>query len=151
MHSYPKLEELNLSQNPIVMIFPNAFKSNECLESLFLDDIKMKWPKDDLIFLKKLDQSLNKLSLSNAFPKKNLEDITMFDFTCFKYLDELTMQGVGLIRVVGISTIFPSLTLLDLGNNKIFSVDAIEELHKLPQISEVNFKENPICAHKHLA
>lgn len=27
----------------------------------------------------------------------------------------------------------------------------IEELHKLPELSDINFKDNPICVHKHLA
>lgn len=150
LHSYPKLEELNLSDNPIVMIFPNAFKSNESMETLILDNIKLKWPKDDLVFLKKLENSLNKLSLNNAFPKKNLDDIDVFNMCKLPYVDELSLQNVGLVSIVGISKIFPSLTILDLTNNKIFSVNSVEELHKLPQLSEVSFKDNPLCAHKHL-
>lgn len=150
LHSYPKLEELNLSDNPIVMIFPNAFKSNESMETLILDNIKLKWPKDDLVFLKKLENSLNKLSLNNAFPKKNLDDIEVFNMCKLPYVDELSLQNVGLVSIVGISKIFPSLTILDLTNNKIFSVNSVEELHKLPQLSEVSFKDNPLCAHKHL-
>ena len=45
---------------------------------------------------------------------------------------------------------FPNLTNLDLSYNKIFKVEAIEELHTLHDLAEVSFKENPICVHKHL-
>jgi Leucine-rich repeat (LRR) protein len=114
------------------MVFPQAFKSNEALETLSLDNIQLKWPKDDLIFLKRLSQSLNKLSMSNAFPKKNVDNISVFNFCAFPYVDELSLQGGGLISIVDISAIFPSLTILDVSHNKIFSTDSIEELHKLP-------------------
>ena len=39
---------------------------------------------------------------------------------------------------------------MDVSHNKIFQVDAVEILHKLPNLAEVNFNENPICVHKHL-
>lgn len=65
-------------------------------------------------------------------------------------LDELLLRDNGVLKIKGIGEIFPNLQILDLSKNKIFSVEAIEELHKLPEITEVNFKENPICCHKHL-
>ena len=40
--------------------------------------------------------------------------------------------------------------MLDLSNNKIFSIESIEVLHKLENLAEINFKENPVCVHKHL-
>ena len=52
--------------------------------------------------------------------------------------------------ITGISDHFPNLTNLDLGYNKIFKVEAIEELHTLSDLAEVSFHENPICVHKHL-
>lgn len=79
-HGYPKLEELDLSDNPISMIFPGAFKSNENLLILTLNDVKLRWPKEDLLFLKKLEGNLTSLSMNNAFPKKNLEEIDYFSF-----------------------------------------------------------------------
>ena len=45
---------------------------------------------------------------------------------------------------------FPNLAVLDLGKNRIFSVEAIEELHTLSSLAEVSFKDNPVCVHKHL-
>jgi len=51
----------------------------------------------------------------------------------------------------GIEKCFPKLECLDLAKNKIFAVEAVEMLHKLPELAEVSFKENPICVHKHLA
>lgn len=65
-------------------------------------------------------------------------------------MDELLLQGNGLIRLKGIGKYFPSLQILDVAKNKIFSVECIEELHTLKEITEVNFKENPIQCHKHL-
>ena len=52
--------------------------------------------------------------------------------------------------ITGIADHFPSLTNLDLGYNKIFKVEAVEELHTLSDLAEVSFHENPICVHKHL-
>jgi len=149
-HSYPKLEELNLSGNPISMIFPGAFKQNDLLLNLHLNDVKFRWPKEDLIFLKQLEGSLTLLSMANAFPKKNLEETNYFKFLKMEVLDELNLSDNGIITILGIGTIAPNLQILNLKKNRIFSVECIEELHKLPDISEVNFLENPICCHKHL-
>ena len=29
-------------------------------------------------------------------------------------------------------------------------MEAIEELHKLENLAEISFKDNPVCVHKHL-
>jgi hypothetical protein len=65
-------------------------------------------------------------------------------------LEELSIHKVGLLNLNGIEKCFPNLTCLDLAKNKIFAVEAVEALHKLPELAEVSFKENPICVHKHL-
>lgn len=75
MHNYPNLLELWLSNNPISMIFPEAFTQVKALNTLILDDIKLRWPKQDLLFLKKVQSTLTRLSLNRAFPKENLEAI----------------------------------------------------------------------------
>ena len=49
-----------------------------------------------------------------------------------------------------VEKVFPNLTVLDLGKNKIFAVEAVEALHMLTELAEVSFKDNPICVHKHL-
>lgn len=147
---YPKLEELNLSDNPLSMIFPGAFKSNEFLINLALNNVKFRWPREDLLFLKRIEGSLVSLQMNCAFPKKNLEEISFFSIVQMEVLDEIQLQDNGLIRLKGIADSFPNLQILDVAKNKIFSVDCIEELHTLPEISDVNFKDNPICCHKHL-
>jgi len=93
---------------------------------------------------------LARLSLNNAFPKENLESIDVFSFLKMTELDDLSLRGVGLLQIKGIADIFPSVSILDFSQNKIFSVEAIEELHKLEELAEISFKENPLCIHKHL-
>jgi Leucine-rich repeat (LRR) protein len=65
-------------------------------------------------------------------------------------LDELSIKQLGLISIKGIDKLFPNLAVLDLSKNRIFSVEAIEELHKLDSLAEVSFNDNPVCVHKHL-
>lgn len=65
-------------------------------------------------------------------------------------MEELSLHKVGLLNLNNIEKSFPNLTCLDLAKNKIFAVEAVEALHKLPELAEVSFKENPICVHKHL-
>ena len=38
-----------------------------------MNNSKFKWPKEDLLFLKKIEGSLARLSLNYAFPKENVE------------------------------------------------------------------------------
>lgn len=66
-------------------------------------------------------------------------------------LEELYLKSNGLLSVKDISQKFPKLVILDLSNNKIFSVDAIEALEPLESLAEVSFMNNPICVHKHLS
>jgi hypothetical protein len=100
--------------------------------------------------LKKLEGSLFRLSLDHAFPKENLDSFEMFSFLKMEKLEELSLQKVGILNLNCIEKCFPNITCLDLAKNKIFGVEAIEALHKLPELAEVSFKENPICVHKHL-
>jgi len=52
IRSFPNLEEINLNDNPIKMIFPKAFGPCTKLINLSLDNVKLRWPKEDLVFLK---------------------------------------------------------------------------------------------------
>lgn len=40
--------------------------------------------------------------------------------------------------------------MLDLTDNQIFKVQCIENLKKLPDLAEVNLKNNPICVHSNI-
>jgi Leucine-rich repeat (LRR) protein len=63
-------------------------------------------------------------------------------------LEDLSIQGNGIISVIGIEEKFPNLTVLDVSNNKIFSVENIDVLAELPNLVEVNLSNNPITVHK---
>ena len=63
-------------------------------------------------------------------------------------LEDLSMQGNGIISLVGIDEKFPNLTVLDVSFNKIFSVQNIDLLRDLPNLAEINFNNNPICVHR---
>lgn len=97
MHNYPNLVELWLSNNPISMIFPEAFAQVKSLNTLVIDDVKFRWPREDLIFLKKVSNTLTRLSLNRAFPKENLESIEELPQLYMPELDELSLRQVGLL------------------------------------------------------
>jgi Leucine-rich repeat (LRR) protein len=63
-------------------------------------------------------------------------------------LEDLSLQGNGIISLVGIEEKFPNLTVLDVSFNKIFSVQNIDLLRALSNLAEVNFNNNPICVHR---
>jgi len=65
-------------------------------------------------------------------------------------LFDLQLQGVGLLELNKIDEICPGLQILDISRNKLFKMEAIEILHKLPHIAEVSYLGNPLCIHKHL-
>jgi Leucine-rich repeat (LRR) protein len=69
-------------------------------------------------------------------------------FVALPELEELNLQSNGLIDISGIDAKFPNLTILDISNNKIFSVDAIDSLSYLSNLAEINLNNNPIEVHK---
>jgi len=69
LHNFPKLEDLHLSGNPLTMIFPEAMSQLKNISAIKLNNVKFRWPKEDLIFLKKVESTLTSLHLNNAFPK----------------------------------------------------------------------------------
>lgn len=150
MHNYPNLEELYLNGNPLQMVFPEAFMQMKKLTTLDMSSCKFKYPEQDLVFLRLVQSSLTRLYLNNAFPKENLQSIDIFSFLNMEELDDLQLRKVGLIHLKKIDEIFPNIAVLDVADNKIFSVEYVEILHKLPMMAEVSFKNNPICVHKHL-
>lgn len=63
-------------------------------------------------------------------------------------LEELNLQHNGLIKLDDLDIKFPNLTVLDVSNNKIFSVNNIDILKELPNLAEINLNNNPINVHK---
>ena len=63
-------------------------------------------------------------------------------------LEELYLQGTGIISLIGIDENFPNLTVLDVSYNKIFSVQNVDLLQELTNLAEINLTNNPICVHK---
>ena len=90
------------------------------LQTLIIENVQFKYPEQDLVFLKKVESSLSRLSLANSFPKMNMETITCFNFLKMENLDELNLKNVGLINILKIDKFFPNLTILDLTKNRIF-------------------------------
>ena len=72
MHNYPNLEELYLNNNPLSVIFPEAFMQMKKLTTLDVSNSKFKYPEQDLVFLKKVENSLTRLYMNSAFPNENL-------------------------------------------------------------------------------
>ena len=74
LRNIPNIEELDLSGNPIKMVFPEAFSGLSSLHKLNLSDTRFKTPYDgDLMFLRPLSSTLIELRMDKAFPKENLE------------------------------------------------------------------------------
>ena len=88
--------------------------------------------------------------MNGTFFKENMESTSVLSMFKFEILDDLSLRNNGLLNIKKIEDFAPSLTVLDLSGNKIFSVEAVEALHKLKNLAEVNFNDNPICVHKHL-
>lgn len=60
------------------------------------------------------------------------------------------MRGVGLIKTTELHFKMPILEILDLQDNKIFEVEAIDDLSNFTSLVEVNFADNPVNVHKNL-
>lgn len=78
LKNIPNIEEVDLSGNPIKMIFPEAFSGLKNLYKLNLSEVRFKTPSDgDLMFLRPLCSKLLELRMANAFPKENLEQVPL--------------------------------------------------------------------------
>jgi len=87
-----------------------------------------------------------KLSMNKCFKEMQ----TIEAFVELPELEDLSLQGNGIISILGIEVKFPNLTVLDLSHNKIFSVENVDILSQLPNLAELYLNENPICVHRHL-
>lgn len=99
IHHFPNLDELSLAENPLSMIFPEAFSQLRHLEALNLDKAKFRYPAQDLAFLKPLEKTLGRLSLNNAFPKENFENLAALSFLKMEELEDLHLRQVGLLQI----------------------------------------------------
>ena len=75
-----------------------------------LDRVKFKYPEEALAFLKRLEGSLTRLTLDQAFPKENLDSFEMFSFLKMERLEELSLQKVGVVRDAGRAVLPSSLS-----------------------------------------
>ena len=73
---------------------------------------------------------------------------TLDGFVELPELEDISLQSNGIISLDGIAEKFPNLTVLDVSNNKIFSVENIDILSELSNLAEINLTNNPICIHK---
>ena len=76
----PNLEKLNLSENPLCLIFPDAFTQINELGTLMLDSTAFQNPEQDLEFLKNQESNLIMLSINRAFPRQNIHTIEYLSF-----------------------------------------------------------------------
>ena len=72
---------------------------------------------------------------------------TLDDFVDLPELEDISLQGNGIISIIGIDEKFPNLTVLDISHNRIFSVENVDLLHELPSLAEIFINDNPICIH----
>jgi Leucine-rich repeat (LRR) protein len=128
-------------------VYPEAFKQCKKIQVLNMDEVKFSDVREDFLFLQYI-QTLTRLSLNKC---------TVYDMDNISFLpkiadlEELYLKGNGLLSIKEINLKFPKLVILDLSNNKIFSVEAVEALEELESLAEVSFENNPICVHKHLS
>jgi Leucine-rich repeat (LRR) protein len=73
---------------------------------------------------------------------------TLDGFVDLPELEDLSLQGNGIISILGVEEKFPNLVVLDVSMNKIFSVENVDILSELPNLAEVFLNDNPICVHK---
>lgn len=146
----PNLEQLNLNENPISLVFPDAFSQINELGTLQMDKINIKNPSNDLEFLKKLETNLSMLSMNYAFPRQNFTSIEVLSFLKMNCCLNFNLRGVGLEDLESINHVFPALQVLDVSENKIYKMSSFDILSKMPEIAEINIKNNPVCLHENV-
>jgi len=103
-----------VSENPITVVFPEALSPLRNLRVLSANGWKLRYPETDLAFLKRVESTLNRLSLDNSFPKGNLDKISMLKYLKMPELDNLSLKGAGLLCLSNIDKMFPNLVILEL-------------------------------------
>ena len=152
LQHFPNVEEISLSGNPLTSIPQDAFNNCIKLLNLQMDELPLRYPSQDLVFLASTPQlnvrieiynSLQRLSLNKCF--KDMQ--TLDDFVDLPELEDISLKGNGIISIIGIDEKFPNLTVLDISHNRIFSVENVDLLRELPNLAEIFINDNPICIH----
>lgn len=147
LFGFPYLKDIILDRNPITKIESIAFSACPELVNLSLNSIKLPNYHGDLRFLRQC-QNLDKLSMNYCFTESDFKDVSSLP-DLFK-LRSFSMRGVGLIKTIELHFKMPILEILDLQDNKIFEVEAIDDLSNFTSLVEVNFADNPVNVHKNL-
>ena len=144
---YPKLQVVSLGQNPISAIEPSAFRDCPDLEKLSISDIKLPNYTGDLKFLNHCTNLLE-LEMSSCFTDRDLKDLKAFP-DMFQ-MKRFVMRDVGLIRTTDLHFKMPLLEILDLQDNRVYEVEAVDDLANFTSLVEINFSNNPLNIHSNL-
>ena len=147
IYGYPKVQDISLKGNPLYRIVHNAFRECVDLQTLDIENIKLRNVRGDINFLKGRN-NLTTLKMSNCFVDKDFHDINIIPE--LQNLERLVIREVGLLHLTDISFKFPMIEVLDLQDNKIFELQAIEDLKLLTYLVELNLLDNPLVIHKSL-
>ena len=120
-----------MSHNPITSIDTSAFRDMADLTSLKLHDIKLNNYRGDLNFLKKMN-SLTELNMTGCFAQADFTH--MENFPEVYQLERFYFGKVGLLSLAYLQERMPLLEQLDLADNKMYDLDAIDELGKLEHL-----------------
>ena len=144
---YPQVKVVRLDKNPIEAIEPGTFRDCTALKTLSICHIKLPNYTDDLKFLRACPK-LEQLRMNSCFVQKDLADVSAFpDLFNMK---NFSMRDVGLIRTTDLHFKMPVLEILDLQDNRVYEVEAIDDLANFTSLVEVNFSNNPINIHADL-
>ena len=147
IYGYPKIQEISLKGNPLHSIIHNAFKECTDLQTLDICNIKLKNYRGDLNFLQACT-NLTTLKMSGCFVERDFQEIS--GIPGLINLERLEVRDVGLLHLTGISERFQMLEVLDLQDNKIYELDAIDDLKLLSYLVELNLLDNPLMIHRSL-
>mmetsp|Transcript_8252 Transcript_8252/g.11433 ORF Transcript_8252/g.11433 Transcript_8252/m.11433 type:complete len:88 (-) Transcript_8252:2269-2532(-) len=86
--------------------------------------------------------------MNSCFTERDLADVSAFP-DMFK-MRRFRMRDVGLIHTTDLHFKMPVLEYLDLQDNKIFEVEAVDDLSNYTALVEVNMSNNPVNVHANL-
>ena len=144
---YPKVQSVALDNNAITEIEGAAFHDCPDLQKLSISNIKLPNYTGDLKFLHRCPNLLE-LRMNSCFVDRDLKDVSAFP-DMFQ-MRKFTMRDVGLIRTTDLHFKMPLLEVLDLQDNRVYEVEAIDDLANFTSLVEVNFSSNPVNVHASL-
>lgn len=86
--------------------------------------------------------------MNSCFVDRDLADLSAFP-DMFQ-MKRFSMRDVGLIRTTDLHFKMPLLEILDFQDNRIYEVEAIDDLANFTSLVEVNLSSNPLNAHTRL-